>query len=103
MVPAPADTTAVVEKADTIVAVSPETSKPFYMALKTNMLYDVLAVPNIGVEFYLGKNWSISGNWMYGWWKRTAATVTGASMEVTLPCATGSGRRPMKSRSPDII
>ena len=38
------------------------------MALKTNMLYDVLAVPNIGVEFYLGKNWSISGNWMYGWW-----------------------------------
>ena len=63
VVPAPADTTAVVEKADTIVAVSPETSKPFYMALKTNMLYDVLAVPNIGVEFYLGKNWSISGNW----------------------------------------
>ena len=38
------------------------------LALKTNMLYDVLAVPNIGVEFYLGKNWSISGNWMYGWW-----------------------------------
>lgn len=70
VVPAPADTTAVVEKADTIVAVSPETSKPFYMALKTNMLYDVLAVPNIGVEFYLGKNWSISGNWMYGWWKK---------------------------------
>lgn len=73
VVPAPADTTAVVEKADTIVAVSPETSKPFYMALKTNMLYDVLAVPNIGVEFYLGKNWSISGNWMYGWWKKNSS------------------------------
>lgn len=42
--------------------------KPFYMAIKTNMLYDVLAVPNIGIEFYLGKNWSVSGNWMYGWW-----------------------------------
>ena len=73
VVPAPADTTAVVEKADTIVAVSSETSKPFYMALKTNMLYDVLAVPNIGVEFYLGKNWSISGNWMYGWWKKNSS------------------------------
>lgn len=72
VVPAPADTTAVVEKADTVVEVSPETSKPFYMALKTNMLYDVLAVPNIGVEFYLGKNWSISGNWMYGWWKKNS-------------------------------
>ena len=63
----PADATAtVIEQA----AVTPqsEEKKPFYMALKTNMLYDVLAVPNIGVEFYLGKNWSISGNWMYGWW-----------------------------------
>lgn len=42
--------------------------KPFYMALKTNMLYDVLAVPNIGAEFYLGSNWSASANWMYAWW-----------------------------------
>lgn len=104
VVPTPADdTTTVVEKADTVVAVSSETSKPFYMALKTDMLYDVLAVPNIGVEFYLGKNWSISGNWMYGWWKRTATTVIGASMAVTSPCVTGSGRKPMKSLLRDII
>lgn len=72
VVPTPADTTSVVEKADTVVTVFPETSKPFYMSLKTNMLYDVLAVPNIGVEFYLGKNWSIAGNWMYGWWKKNS-------------------------------
>ena len=43
--------------------------KPFYMAVKTNMLYDALLVPNVGVEFYLGKDWSLGGNWMYGWWK----------------------------------
>ncbi len=43
--------------------------KPFYMALKTNMLYDLLAVPNVSAEFYLGRNWSVVGNWMYGWWK----------------------------------
>ena len=43
--------------------------KPFYMALKTNMLYDALLVPNIGVEFYLGKKWSLAANWMYAWWK----------------------------------
>lgn len=43
--------------------------KPFYMGIKTNMLFDALAVPNIGAEFYLGKNMSIVGNWMYGWWK----------------------------------
>ncbi len=47
----------------------PEVKKPFYMSVKTNMLYDVLAVPNIGIEFYLGRGWSISGNWMYAWWK----------------------------------
>lgn len=58
---------------DTVVEVSAKTSKPFYMAVKTNMLYDVLAVPNIGVEFYLGKNWSISGNWMYAWWSNNSS------------------------------
>lgn len=42
--------------------------KPFYIALKTNMLADALALPEIGAEFYLGKNLSIVGNWMYGWW-----------------------------------
>lgn len=41
----------------------------FYMAVKTNMLYDVLLVPNIGVEFYLGKGWTVGANWMYAWWK----------------------------------
>lgn len=60
------------------VTVSPDIKMPvdarrnFYMALKTNMLYDLLAVPNISAEFYVGKNWSIVGNWMYGWWKTDA-------------------------------
>ena len=65
--PLPADTTVV---AETPVTVSPEIRPPFYMALKTNMLYDVLGVPNVGLEFYLGKNWSVGGNWMYGWWDK---------------------------------
>ena len=42
--------------------------KPFYMSLKTNLLYDVALVPNIGAEFYLGRGWSLGGNWMYAWW-----------------------------------
>lgn len=40
----------------------------FYMSLQTNMLYDALAVPNLGIEFYLGKGFSIDANWMYAWW-----------------------------------
>lgn len=42
--------------------------KPFYMALKTNLLYDIVAIPNLGAEFYLGNNLSIAGNWQYAWW-----------------------------------
>ena len=39
------------------------------MAVKTNMLYDLAMTPNIGVEFHLGKGWSIGANWAYAWWK----------------------------------
>lgn len=52
-----------------IEPIVPMPCSPFYMGLKTNMLYDALLVPNIGVEFYLGKQWSVSANWMYAWWK----------------------------------
>ncbi|MDE7345222.1 MAG: DUF3575 domain-containing protein [Muribaculaceae bacterium] len=44
--------------------------RPFYMGLKTNMLYDALLIPNIGAEFYVGKNISLTADWMYGWWDR---------------------------------
>ena len=44
--------------------------KPFYMAAKTNLLYDAALVPNVGLEFYLGQGWSIGGNWMYAWWSK---------------------------------
>lgn len=43
--------------------------RPFYMDIRSNMLYDLLALPNIGVEFYLGKDFSLGANWLYAWWK----------------------------------
>ena len=45
--------------------VSATRKKNLVMGVKTNLLYDALAVPNLGVEFYLGKGWSLGGNWMY--------------------------------------
>ncbi len=42
--------------------------KPFYMALKTNLLYDAALIPNLGAEFYVGRGWSVGGSWMYAWW-----------------------------------
>lgn len=43
--------------------------RPFHMGIKNNMLYDLAFMPNIGVELYLGKNWSVAANWIYAWWK----------------------------------
>lgn len=39
------------------------------VALKTNLLYDATATANVGVEFGLGKQWTmdISGNYNGGW------------------------------------
>jgi len=42
---------------------------PFNLALKSNLLYDALLVPNLGAELYVGKNISISFTWMHAWWK----------------------------------
>ncbi|MDR0542722.1 MAG: DUF3575 domain-containing protein [Dysgonamonadaceae bacterium] len=41
---------------------------PAYVALKTNLLYDAALLPNLSVEWYMGKNWSlvVEGNW--SWW-----------------------------------
>lgn len=52
-----------------IVPYVPPQPRKWYLAVKTNMLYDALLVPNIGVEAYLGKDWSVAANWMYAWWK----------------------------------
>lgn len=64
--PAPVDTLPVESVAVPSVV---EDKRPFYMALKSNLLYDVALVPNIGIEFYVGRGWSLGGNWMYAWWK----------------------------------
>ena len=50
-------------------APAPRERRPFYMALKTNLLYDAVLLPNLGLEFYLGRGWSVAGNWMYTWLK----------------------------------
>jgi hypothetical protein len=62
-------TDTIVTMADTIAATQPTEHKPWYIGIKTNLLYDLAATPNIGLDVYLGKQWSIDANWMYAWWK----------------------------------
>ena len=44
------------------------TGHSFCMALKTNLLYDALLVPNIGAEFHLGRNFTVGANLHFAWW-----------------------------------
>lgn len=46
--------------------------KPFYMAIKTNLLYDAVATPNISAEFHLGKGFTIAAGYTHAWWKSDA-------------------------------
>lgn len=44
--------------------------RSLYVDIKTNLLYDVALLPNVGAEFFIGRNWSLTADWMYGWWDR---------------------------------
>jgi hypothetical protein len=51
------------------VVEEPACKSDLYMSVSTNALYDLLLIPNIGAEIYLGKDWSLDANWHYAWWK----------------------------------
>ena len=39
-----------------------------FLALKTNLLFDLAMMPNIEAELPIGKRWSINGELMFPWW-----------------------------------
>lgn len=41
-----------------------------YWDVKNNLLYDAAAIPNIGIDIDVKKQWSIAGNWHYAWWSK---------------------------------
>lgn len=46
--------------------------KPLYISLKTNGLYDLLLIPSVGAEVWLGRMMSINANWSYAWWSKNS-------------------------------
>jgi len=40
------------------------------IAIKSNIAYDALATPNVGVEVNLGKHWTAGVNGMCAWWSK---------------------------------
>lgn len=47
---------------------APEKKSSFTMALRSNLLYDAALVPNVGVEFHLGRGWSLGVDYNHAWW-----------------------------------
>lgn len=43
--------------------------RDYPFALKTCMILDAAAIPNVGLEIYMGKRWSVAAKWHYAWWK----------------------------------
>lgn len=73
--------------------------KPFYMALKTNLLYDAALAPNVGAEFHLGSGWSLGGNWMYAWWKSDKRhdywRIYGGELDIRKYFGTAARKKPL--------
>ncbi|VFB14418.1 putative exported transmembrane protein [Bacteroides heparinolyticus] len=90
------DTVSVV-RVDTVAL--PGARKPFYLGLSTNLLYDALLVPNIGLEVYLGRGWSVAADWMYAWWKSDRRhryhRIYGGELELRRRFGSKPGRSPL--------
>lgn len=57
---------------DSLTVISDSVNTPpnqLYISLRTNLLADACAVPDIAADFYIGHNLSIAPHWMYAWWR----------------------------------
>ena len=55
--------------------VHPEQESPSvasYFALKSNLLYDALLVPNLSLEASIGSGWTLGAGGMLAWWSKDA-------------------------------
>ena len=103
-IPCPVQDTIYIERECVRTLVERDTSYVYslYMAVKTNLLYDALLVPNLALEFYLGNRWSLSGGWMYAWWKNYTRHAIGGFTAANWSCGVTSAGRRKRSLSPDI-
>ena len=43
-----------------------------YFALKSNLLYDALLIPNLSLEASIGSGWTLGAGGMFAWWSKDA-------------------------------
>ena len=71
-----------------------------YFALKSNLLYDALLVPNLSLEARIGSGWTLGAGGMLAWWSKDAKhrywRIYGGDLEIRKYFGTLSKSKPLQ-------
>ena len=71
-----------------------------YFALKSNLLYDALLVPNLSLEASIGSGWTLGAGGMLAWWSKDAKhrywRIYGGDLEIRKYFGTLSKSKPLQ-------
>lgn len=83
--------------------VHPEQESPpvaSYFALKSNLLYDALLIPNLSLEASIGSGWTLGAGGMFAWWSKDAKhrywRIYGGDLEIRKYFGTLSKSKPLQ-------
>ena len=83
--------------------VHPEPQSPpaaSYLALKSNLLYDALLIPNLSLEASIGSGWTLGAGGMFAWWSKDAKhrywRIYGGDLEIRKYFGTLSKSKPLQ-------
>lgn len=83
--------------------VHPEPQSPpvaSYFALKSNLLYDALLIPNLSLEASIGSGWTLGAGGMLAWWSKDAKhrywRIYGGDLEIRKYFGTLSKSKPLQ-------
>ena len=83
--------------------VHPEQESPpvaSYFALKSNLLYDALLVPNLSLEASIGSGWTLGAGGMFAWWSKDAKhrywRIYGGDLEIRKYFGTLAKSKPLQ-------
>ena len=83
--------------------VHPESQAPpvaSYFALKSNLLYDALLIPNLSLEASIGSGWTLGAGGMFAWWSKDAKhrywRIYGGGLEIRKYFGTLSKSKPLQ-------
>ena len=83
--------------------VHPEPQAPpvaSYYALKSNLLYDALLVPNLSLEASIGSGWTLGAGGMFAWWSKDAKhrywRIYGGDLEIRKYFGTLAKSKPLQ-------